>query len=208
MVSVMDATTILGRRVNEGECMPSMRKPWSLGKHPACGRVKKKTQAQLQAPKRCGVQNPRNELCKHSARHPTCPLGRPVDKGWMGAAQGLKKGPSVWYKIAKTGCASAAPGFPHALWAGQWIGSGWSSPGPVKRPPWGCKKPQNRLHKRSIGRIHGGHVTPPWIHPCKARWLQPTDMVATKHLVSNHRSDPNRANIPKLEWAPVRPDLI
>jgi hypothetical protein len=37
--------------------------------------------------------------------------------------------------------------------------------------------------------------------------LQPTDMVATKGLVSNHRSDPNRANVPKLEWALVEPDL-
>ncbi|KAJ7300719.1 hypothetical protein DFH08DRAFT_828177 [Mycena albidolilacea] len=219
----MDATTILGRRVNEGECT---QKGKGLG-----GPLPAKWA-------QCGVQNPQNELCKHSARHPTCPLSRPVDRGWRSSPGPAKKAQCV-VQNCQNGLRKRGLGGPRpAKWAQcgvqnpqnelckhsarhptcplrRPVDRGWrqsrackkgpgldgSSPGPAKRPLWGCKKPQNGLHKCSIGRIHGGHVTPPWIHPCKARWLQPTNMVATKHLVSNHRSDPNRANIPKLEWA-------
>ncbi|KAJ7705940.1 hypothetical protein B0H14DRAFT_2647157 [Mycena olivaceomarginata] len=128
-VCVMDATTILGRRVNEGEsawttqdlvngeapslwqgeiknqkklCKHSCRHPkgpvdrgWRSSPGPA-----KKAQ--------CVVQNWQNGLRKRSTRRPTCPLGRPVDRVWMGAAQGLRKGPCGGVKSPKTGCTSAA----------------------------------------------------------------------------------------------------
>ncbi|KAJ7766950.1 hypothetical protein B0H14DRAFT_3592230 [Mycena olivaceomarginata] len=128
-VCVMDATTILGRRVNEGEsawttqdlvngeapslwqgeiknqkklCKHSCRHPkgpvdrgWRSSPGPA-----KKAQ--------CVVQNCQNGLRKRSTRRPTCPLGRPVDRVWMGAAQGLRKGPCGGVKSPKTGCTSAA----------------------------------------------------------------------------------------------------
>ncbi|KAJ7354317.1 hypothetical protein DFH08DRAFT_804238 [Mycena albidolilacea] len=151
-VCVMDATTILGsrdtvNRLDDEDCMdhtgpgiPSMRKPWSLGKHPACGRMKKKTQAQLQAPKRVrdgaapalqngpivGCKIPKMSYASTAPGIPHAPwAGQWIRAGWE-QPRACKKGPSVGYKIAKTGCASAEPGVPHALWAGQWIGLKWA----------------------------------------------------------------------------------
>ncbi|KAJ7760774.1 hypothetical protein B0H14DRAFT_2634162 [Mycena olivaceomarginata] len=89
----MDATTILGRRVNEGECQ------W-IGAGGAVQGLQKRPSVW------CKIGQ--NGLRKRSTRCPTCPLGRPVDRVWMGAAQGLRKGPCGGVKSPKTGCTSAA----------------------------------------------------------------------------------------------------
>ncbi|KAJ7689371.1 hypothetical protein B0H14DRAFT_2652808 [Mycena olivaceomarginata] len=111
MVCVIDTTTILGSRdaVNRLDDEETRHAIHAKIQGPSLRQGEKKTQAQLQAPKRVrdgaaprpakwaqrGVQNPQNELCKHSTRHPTCPLGRPLDKAGWEQPRACKKGP-VW----------------------------------------------------------------------------------------------------------------
>ncbi|KAJ7705693.1 hypothetical protein B0H14DRAFT_2647261 [Mycena olivaceomarginata] len=131
----MDATTILGRRVNEGEwnCMdhtgPGMPS-WSMGKHPACGRVPKRVR-DWAGPRpakwaQCGVKNPQNELCKHRHQASHMPPEQASGQGrWRSSPGPAKK-------------AHAAPGIPHALWAGHWIGAGWEQPRAREKGPAGA----------------------------------------------------------------------
>ncbi|KAJ7866949.1 hypothetical protein B0H14DRAFT_2573129 [Mycena olivaceomarginata] len=92
----MDATTILGRRVNEGESA------WTTqdlvnGEAPSLwqGEIKNQKKLCKHSCRHPKVQNPQNELCKHSARHPTCPLSRPVDRGWRSSPGPAKKAQCV-----------------------------------------------------------------------------------------------------------------
>ncbi|KAJ7810209.1 hypothetical protein B0H14DRAFT_2607496 [Mycena olivaceomarginata] len=81
------------------------------------------------------------------------------------------------------GCASTVPGNPIcSLYKPEdrgWIEAGQ---GLRKGHHSSVKSPQNRLCKCSNGCIHGGHITTPWMHPCKVRWLQPTNPDTQQHL--------------------------
>ncbi|KAJ7860234.1 hypothetical protein B0H14DRAFT_2576732 [Mycena olivaceomarginata] len=119
----MDATTVLGTRVNEGEW-------WGMGEPPMqnepCVGVKSpNTICPLGKPEDRGwmgtAQGPRKrapwdiKAPKRAAQvqyqaTPYAPLGRPEDRGWMGTAQGPRKRALWGIKSPKTGCASAVPG--------------------------------------------------------------------------------------------------
>ncbi|KAJ7769728.1 hypothetical protein B0H14DRAFT_2632743 [Mycena olivaceomarginata] len=138
-----------------------------------------------------GVKKPQNGLRKRSNQ--ATPYA-PWASQWIGAGweqpRAHEKGP-VGRKKPQNGLRERKyQATPYAPWASQRIGAGWEQPRARKKGPVGRKKPQNELCKRSIGCIHcslgcihGSHVTIPWTHPCRVRWLQPTHVVATKPLV-------------------------
>ncbi|KAJ7809296.1 hypothetical protein B0H14DRAFT_2608188 [Mycena olivaceomarginata] len=130
----MDATTVLGSKVNEGEsAQAQLQAPkrvvnggapiakWALrGRKKPQNRLHERSTRQHHMPPGqargwgldenspgpaktalWGVKSPKTGCASAVPGNTICPLGKPEDRGWMGAAQGPRKGPC---------CASAVPG--------------------------------------------------------------------------------------------------
>ncbi|KAJ7806438.1 hypothetical protein B0H14DRAFT_2610494 [Mycena olivaceomarginata] len=193
-VCVMDATTILGRRVNEGESA------WTTqdlvnGEAPSLWQGEIKNQKKLckhscRHPKGAqrGVQNPQNELCKHSARHPTCPLSRPVDRGWRSSPGPAKKAQCV-VQNCQNGLRKRSTRRPTCplgrpvdrVWMGAAQGLRKGPCGGVKSPKTGCTSAALDVSmvvtSHHHGYIHvrqGGCNQPIWLQP--STWFQTTDL--------------------------------
>ncbi|KAJ7737839.1 hypothetical protein B0H14DRAFT_2638645 [Mycena olivaceomarginata] len=126
----MDATTVLGSKVNEGEYLMDGYEQHMAGASTQpenwLWQDERKTPNKLQAPKGWG-------------------MGGPPHAKW--ALRGCKKAPKRAAQVQYQAT-------PYAPWASQRIGAGWEQPRAHEKGPVGRKKPQNGLRERSTRQHH------------------------------------------------------
>ncbi|KAJ7807668.1 hypothetical protein B0H14DRAFT_2609467 [Mycena olivaceomarginata] len=102
----MDATTVLGTRVNEGNETKRDKNP-----EQAAGTQKGGEWGgpPMQNGPCVGVKSPKTGCTSAVPGNTICPLGKPEDRGWMEQPRARERA-SWGIKSPKTGCASAVPG--------------------------------------------------------------------------------------------------